>query len=27
MVYAALGSKMGNELHALALNTQVPERK
>ena len=25
MVYAALGSKMGNELHALALETRVPE--
>ncbi|MHA6287006.1 BolA/IbaG family iron-sulfur metabolism protein [Maricaulis sp. CAU 1757] len=26
MVYAALGSKMGNELHALALETRVPEQ-
>ncbi len=25
MVYASLGSKMGNELHALALTTQAPE--
>jgi stress-induced morphogen len=25
MVYAALGSKMGNELHALALETRVPD--
>jgi len=25
MVYAALGSKMGNELHALALQTSAPE--
>ena len=24
MVYAALGSKMGNELHALALETKTP---
>jgi stress-induced morphogen len=24
MVYAALGSKMGNELHALALETRTP---
>ena len=25
MVYRALGSRMGNELHALALQTGVPE--
>lgn len=25
MVYTALGEKMGNELHALALKTHVPE--
>lgn len=25
MVYAALGEKMGGELHALALETRVPE--
>jgi stress-induced morphogen len=25
MVYAALGSKMGNELHALALETRTPQ--
>ena len=25
MVYAALGSKMGNEIHALALRTELPE--
>ena len=25
MVYAALGDKMGNELHALALQTSAPE--
>lgn len=25
MVYAALQGKMGNELHALALQTEVPE--
>lgn len=24
MVYAALGGKMGNELHALALTTKIP---
>ena len=24
MVYATLGSKMGNEIHALALRTEVP---
>jgi stress-induced morphogen len=25
MVYAALGTKMGNELHALALETRIPD--
>ncbi|MBO6796854.1 BolA family transcriptional regulator [Maricaulis sp.] len=25
LVYEALGSKMGNELHALALETRVPD--
>ncbi|MFS2318221.1 BolA family protein [Maricaulis sp. D1M11] len=25
LVYAALGSKMGNELHALALETRTPD--
>ncbi|WP_417310358.1 MULTISPECIES: BolA family protein [Alphaproteobacteria] len=25
MVYATLGSKMGNELHALALETRTPD--
>lgn len=25
MVYATLGSKMGNEIHALGLRTQTPE--
>ncbi len=25
LVYKALGGKMGNELHALALNTSVPK--
>ena len=25
MVYAALGEKMGNELHALAIQTSVPQ--
>ena len=25
MVYAALGGRMGNELHALALNTSTPK--
>ena len=25
MVYAALGEKMGRELHALALETRIPE--
>jgi stress-induced morphogen len=24
MVYAALGAKMGNELHALAVETKIP---
>lgn len=24
MVYATLGSKMGNEIHALALRTEIP---
>ena len=27
MVYKALGSKMGNELHALMLNTSAPPKK
>lgn len=27
MVYAALGDKMGNELHALVLQTATPENK
>ena len=27
MVYAALGGQMGGELHALALQTAVPERE
>ena len=25
LVYRALGGRMGNELHALALNTSIPE--
>ena len=26
MVYAALGPKMGNELHALSLKTEIPNK-
>ena len=26
MVYKALGGRMGNELHALALNTSIPKK-
>ena len=27
MVYATLGEKMGNEIHALGLRTELPEEK